>query len=53
MFHYLNFSEKRVESEYGIIRVSKAVDNKPRLNFTLNVGGMSWHSATFFHLFYV
>jgi hypothetical protein len=41
MFHYLNFSAKRVESEYGIIGVSKAVDNKPRLNFTSIVGGTS------------
>jgi len=47
----MNFSAKRVESEYGIIRVSKAVDNKRRPNFTSNVGGMSWRSATFFHLF--
>jgi len=53
MFYYLNFSAKCVESEYGIVRVSKAVDNKPRLNFTLNESGMSWRSATFFHLFYV
>jgi len=51
MFHYLNFSAKRFENEYGIFRVSKAVDYKPKLNFTLNVGGMSWRSATVFHLF--
>lgn len=53
MFHYLNFSAKRVESECGIIGVSKVFDTKPRLNFTSNVGGKSWRSATFFHLFYV
>jgi len=51
MFPHLNFFAKRVESDYGIIRVTKAVDNNSRLNFTSNVGGMSWRSATFFHLF--